>query len=415
MPHVRPAYRAYWLPLCRFLTVLSVLIICLLFVSFTPQHVSHAAGGVIWYVAPNGDDTLDCRAPASACQTIGATITKAGAGDQIIAATGHYTEHLALEKSLTLTGAGADATILEGVQSSAVISITTTLSATTSVTMTGFTIRNGGAGIFNEGVLTLGRSRVQNHAGRGIVNDGTATITETLISANAGGGLTNSTTGRVTLRDVTISDNTAAIWGGGIFNTGVMTLTNVTISGNLAALGGGLYTEGPLPLVHATRSHALAAPRAAPAAPSPSVLLTNVTMSDNRGGGIVQNGSALVAAVNSIIAHNANSDCSTGSVVSIGHNLSSDGSCGFTAAGDRMNTDPLLGSLQDNGGATPTQALRPGSLAIDRGDPARCPATDQRGVTRPMDGDGDSAAVCDIGAYELRWRRIFLPIIAIAR
>jgi hypothetical protein len=86
--------------------------------------------------------------------------------------------------------------------------------------------------------------------------------------------------------------------------------------------------------------------------------------------------------------------------------------CGFTEPGDQMNSDPLLGLLQDNGGATPTQALWPGSPAIDYGDPSRCPVADQRGIVRPADGDGDSSAVCDIGAYELRWLRVFLPITA---
>jgi nitrous oxidase accessory protein NosD len=46
--------------------------------------------------------------------------------------------------------------------------------------------------------------------------------------------------------------------------------------------------------------------------------------------------------------------------------------------------------------------LLDGSPAIDAGDNATCPATDQRGVARPIDGDDppDGFADCDIGAVE---------------
>jgi len=47
-------------------------------------------------------------------------------------------------------------------------------------------------------------------------------------------------------------------------------------------------------------------------------------------------------------------------------------------------------------------ALAAGSPAIDSGDNAFCPSTDIRGVARPVDGDDDGVAVCDMGAYEYR-------------
>jgi hypothetical protein len=71
-----------------------------------------------------------------------------------------------------------------------------------------------------------------------------------------------------------------------------------------------------------------------------------------------------------------------GQVVSQGYNLSNDNGSGFlTGPGDQINTDPVLGPLQDNGGPTFTHALLPGSPAIDAGDPNFTPPPlyDQRG------------------------------------
>ncbi|HWJ43146.1 MAG TPA: choice-of-anchor Q domain-containing protein, partial [Solirubrobacterales bacterium] len=87
-------------------------------------------------------------------------------------------------------------------------------------------------------------------------------------------------------------------------------------------------------------------------------------------------------------------------------NLDDGGSCEFEAGSDlngvAAGLDPVL---KDNGGPTPTHALLPGSIALDRGN-SFGETTDQRGLPRPGDfpaisnkegGDGS-----DIGAFELQ-------------
>jgi hypothetical protein len=98
----------------------------------------------------------------------------------------------------------------------------------------------------------------------------------------------------------------------------------------------------------------------------------------------------------SIVANNEQDNCWT---TSGGSNLSSD-PCGTAEPSDILGADPRLMPLDDNGGPTRTHALYPDSPAIDAAGDCEL-ATDQRGVVRPQDGDGDGIALCDIGALEL--------------
>jgi hypothetical protein len=112
------------------------------------------------------------------------------------------------------------------------------------------------------------------------------------------------------------------------------------------------------------------------------------------GGGIRTTGGALV---NALLAANAPGGNGSGTILDLGHNLSSDGSCAFTSVGSMNNTPPLLGPLTNNGGPTLTMALLPGSPTINAGDTTAAPTTDQRGFPRP------AGAAADIGAYELAY------------
>jgi hypothetical protein len=89
-------------------------------------------------------------------------------------------------------------------------------------------------------------------------------------------------------------------------------------------------------------------------------------------------------------------------LVSSGHNIGGDGTCGLTGTGDISNTNPLLGSTINNGGLTPTDLPLFNSPAVDAVPAAYCTdaygvsiTADQRGVLRPQ------GPACDIGSVEV--------------
>ena len=190
-----------------------------------------------------------------------------------------------------------------------------------------------------------------------------------------GGGIHNNG-GSLILVNSAITENFTNSNGGGIANNGTTTLADTTISGNFSVNdGGGIENDaGGMVTV------------------SGSTISSNTAERD--GGGIHNRSAGTVGLVNTIIANSLSGNDCSGEIISLGHNLDSDGTCSLDGPGDISNANPLLGRLQDNGGPTFTHALLPGSPAIDAGDDASCPATDQRGVTRPQ------GAGCDIGAYE---------------
>jgi subtilisin-like proprotein convertase family protein len=272
----------------------------------------------------------------------------------------------------------------------------------------------GGGGIENSSTARLtvsGGSLSGNRAnslGGGLDNTATADLARVTISNNrggSGGGAFNGNSGRLTLGLSTILSNTAVTsYGGGVSNQGALTVTQSSIVNNTASSlqGGGLYNKANAKLTNVTISNntSQASFRSGGAIYNDggTVSATHATISQNSSPAVVNNTDtitlATVSLINTIVAFSTGGSVNCdGVMTSLGNNLDSGNTCGFTG-GSFTNTDPLLGPLADNGGGTLTRILFISSSAVDGA--GGCPvAIDQRGVFRPQ-GDG-----CDIGAYEV--------------
>jgi hypothetical protein len=323
---------------------------------------------------------------------------------------GLTSSELTIDKSITISGPGPDMLAVSRssntqfrifhVMPGQIVSIQ-------GLTISGGSSADSGGGILNDqATLTLTNCSVVNNVasqeGGGIAG-GSLTIINCTISGNSsvapgfitigygggisgGGTITNSTitgnySGSVgggiafsgTISNCTISYNGAGGGknyipgsGGGIAGGG--TISNCTISGNWVSggkgpgLGGGIYAGGGT--------------------------ISNCTFSDNyisyggNGAGICNAGTLEIG--NTILNAEPPENLfnNGGTITSAGYNLSSDDGGGYlNGPGDQINTDPMLGLLQDNGGRTFTHELLSGSPAIDAGNPNFTPPPfyDQRG------------------------------------
>jgi hypothetical protein len=252
-----------------------------------------------------------------------------------------------------------------------------------------------GGGINSTGVLTITNSTVSDNyaTGRagGIFSNGMLTITNSTIGGNSGGAEGGGILcgGAATITNSTVKGNTSTGTGGGIKNSATLTVTNSTITGNTVSSnqsgrGGGIFSDfdATLTINHSTISG----------------------NSANGSGGGIHLGDGTLHIGNTILkagSAGANLVNNSGAMISHGYNLSSDNGGGFlNASGDQINTDPMLGPLQDNGGPTVTHALLTGSPALDAGDPNFMPppSNDQRGPAYPRVRSGR----IDIGSFELQ-------------
>ena len=373
-------------------------------------------------VAPS---ETECSGVAADC-SLRQAADKAQSGDTVQLGAGVYTLTLGADieiaKSVTLEGAGASTTSVDGSQNrgsnqfGATARILRTDAGAT-VTIEGLTI-TGGDDETDE-VPCDACATVSLNGGGALWNDGAVvSLDHVAFTGNPGGaigGVVSNSGGTLTMTSVSFTNDQAAIGGalfthsGTVSGTGVtfegsatgccnigaiyllggtVTLTNSTVVGNggASSIGGGIHNGGG------------------------TLTLTNDTLSGNVRRQLMTDQGASTTVENTIIADGfseGDGDCiasgrpdeanggTSGPAITndLRHNIDQDSSCSLDGTGDSSNVDPKLAPIADNTGPTRTQALLAGSPAL--GDPSNsdCPAIDQRGVNR-LDGS------CDIGAFE---------------
>jgi len=290
---------------------------------------------------------------------------------------------LAITDSLTIRGPGALVLAVSGNNANRVFNVSGGVLAI----FEDLTLRNGlspggtgsyGGGVYsNGGFLVFRRCTLSQNAVVGV-------------TAAYGGGVFVSN-GSVdfdgcALIGNTLNANTFASGPAAHVQGGSMTMFNCTLSGNGATAGTVSY--GPISGNNAT------------------VDFEHVTVVGNSSSSVFPAGISVAGTLtsrNSLFAANGGGNFDTdGTRISLGYNLVSDGSSGWINGqnGDIIGVDPMVGTLGQYGGPTPTLPLLPGSPAIDSGDLEYVLETDQRGYPRMIDGKCSNAAAPDIGAFE---------------
>jgi hypothetical protein len=292
---------------------------------------------------------------------------------------------LDITRPVVIDGPGASTLTIDAQQQSRVIAV---LSSNINVTLDSLTITGGkvggtddhGGGVWNAGNLTIHNCVLSgNSAGSGaitgaggaIYNSAYAmlTITGSTLSGNSaseyGGGIDNDGNATLQITNSTLYNNSTTGDGGALDNLGAATLTSVTVTGNVSATAWGAVQLESFGTASLLLHNSIVAG---------NFLGSPGGSADDLGGSA---GISSASSYNLIGAYNP-----TGSAeitAGVNHNQ-----LGVSA--------PLLGSLADNGGQTPTCAVLANSPALGAGDPSLAGTTDQRGIVR--------GANVTIGAYQ---------------
>jgi hypothetical protein len=412
---------------------LVTLTVSLLAVLHAPAGI---AAGTTLYVKASGNDSAACTA-ADPCRTIKHAVSVANSGDTIQLGPGSYTEGNGVEiaKDITINGGWYLATAVKlGFWDSLVYPEGRPVFRVfegASVTLKNITISGGSrGGVINAGSLTLENVWIRDNPGGGIVNSVNASLSarNVGIDHNSGGaGLFNGPEATALLVDAHVdgtyaqgTSTAADLETAGVVNKGALIMSRGLIAGN-AGLGmwqddwSGSCTGKPQALlVNVTISgNARGVTAACGQLGFRHVTIAANTTAGSAHGGLFAEKPARAVLQNSIVAGNGPSQCIGN--VEVSYSFISDGSCGWPPeVGFNLKLAPL--APRPGGywaeklfhiGATKVHALLQGSSAIDAAADQFCTdifpgnwLPDQLGTQRPVDGNGDGVARCDMGAFE---------------
>ena len=403
------------------LHLLTVLIMLAGMFMISPQDTASAVGAVI-YIRANAGGSNNGTSWANAFTSFQSALSAAVEGDQIWVARGTYYPTMgtdrfatfALKNGVSVYGGFAgtenqlnqrnplnNVTILSGdigtpgSKGDNSYHVVSSIGLDNTAILDGFTITGGnanllvmdgqdqyGGGLYNfnssptlSNLIFSGNSA--NYGAAMFNNASSPTVTDVTFrsnSASRGAGMYNTLGSNPVLNRVTFYSNSSVSRGGGMTNSASNPiLTNVTFNANSAYYGGAMSNVG-----------------------GSQPTLINVTISGNTvatiGGAMYNTEASNPVIINSILYGNSGVQIhnENGSAPVVSYSIVQGGYAGT----GNLSSDPLLGTLANNGGSTQTMLLMPGSPAIDAGDNGNCPGVDQRGVSRPQ------GSRCDIGAYE---------------
>ena len=232
-------------------------------------------------------------------------------------------------------------------------------------TLKGFLITNGkvtdgGAGIYNEGTLTLIDSVVNASTstigcGGGLLNAGTARLTNSNVAQNTapnGAGICNAPAATLTLTNTDVGFNQASNWGGGIYNRGKADLLRSAVGSNLAVEGGGILSDGILTVTDSLVVQNDVNGNGGGINNVDTATITNTRIVDNTasGGGGIQNGFLLDVVGSTIRGNSAvfGGGISNESVLTIRNSTLSDNSARIHSGGGLSNYENAQSTIDNS-------------------------------------------------------------------